>query len=223
MIDEQTRTQLIEKDPKSADLIRPLAVGDDVRRWHIRDKKRYLIFTRRGIEIEKYPAILAHLDQFRERLEPRPKDWDESERWPGRKAGTYKWYEIQDDIAYFQEFGKPKIIYPDMAQEPRFTLDYSGTFFGNTAYMIAIEDKYLLGVLNSAPFWNLCLQSFAVFKGNTLRIFKQDLESMPIPVATEECRQEIIALVDILLSNPKADRLLLEKTISNLVSKLYGL
>ncbi len=61
VIDEQTRTQLIEKDPKSADLIRPLAVGDDVRRWHIRDKKRYLIVTRIGVDIQRYPAVFAHL------------------------------------------------------------------------------------------------------------------------------------------------------------------
>ena len=82
VIDEKKRAELISADPNSAEIIKPLAIGDDVRRWHVRDKNRYLIFTRRGIEIEKYPAVLAHLELFRERLEPRPKTWDESKRWP---------------------------------------------------------------------------------------------------------------------------------------------
>ncbi|MDO4246792.1 MAG: hypothetical protein Q4C89_12275, partial [Deinococcus sp.] len=120
VIDAKKREELIAADPNSAEIIKPLAVGDDIRRWHVRDKKRYLLFVRRGVEIEKYPAVLAHLEKFRERLEPRPKGWDESKPWPGRKPGTYKWYEIQDDIAYFREFDKPKIIYPEMSMESRF-------------------------------------------------------------------------------------------------------
>ncbi|MGA7936278.1 MAG: Eco57I restriction-modification methylase domain-containing protein, partial [Kovacikia sp.] len=50
------RTELITQDPKSAEIIKPLVVGDDVRKWHIRRKDTWLIFTRRGIDINQYPA-----------------------------------------------------------------------------------------------------------------------------------------------------------------------
>ena len=47
-----------------------MAKGDDVRRWRIEDKNRWLIFTRRGTDIEKYPAIKKHLEQWKARLTP---------------------------------------------------------------------------------------------------------------------------------------------------------
>ncbi|MGQ9736284.1 MAG: Eco57I restriction-modification methylase domain-containing protein, partial [Thermaceae bacterium] len=48
-IDEETRRRLIGEDPKSAELIKPLLVGDDVRHYYIRwpndPKTQYLIFA----------------------------------------------------------------------------------------------------------------------------------------------------------------------------------
>jgi adenine-specific DNA-methyltransferase len=47
------------------------------------------------------------------RLEPKPDNWEGN--WRGRKAGPYKWYEIQDNVAYYQEFEKPKIVWLEAA------------------------------------------------------------------------------------------------------------
>lgn len=71
MVDGAKRAELIGKDPKSAELIKPLALGDDVRKWRINQKDRWLIFTRRGTNIENYPAIKEHLSQWREELTPK--------------------------------------------------------------------------------------------------------------------------------------------------------
>jgi hypothetical protein len=57
VIDGAKRAELIAKDPKSAEIIKPLAVGDDVRKWRINYQNKWLIFTRRGININDYPAI----------------------------------------------------------------------------------------------------------------------------------------------------------------------
>lgn len=75
-----------------------------------------MIFARHGIDINVYPAIKNHLYQYREQLEARPKDWDKKldGEWKGRKPGKYKWFEIQDNIAYWKEFEKPKIIYQEI-------------------------------------------------------------------------------------------------------------
>jgi adenine-specific DNA-methyltransferase len=62
-INDEKRRELIAQDPKSAEILKPLAVGDDVRKWHIREKNNWLIFTRRGTDIDKYPAIKAHLSE----------------------------------------------------------------------------------------------------------------------------------------------------------------
>lgn len=57
VIDGIKRAELVAKDPKSAEIIKPLVVSEDVRKWHIRENDRWLIFTRTGININHYPAI----------------------------------------------------------------------------------------------------------------------------------------------------------------------
>jgi hypothetical protein len=63
-IDEATRARLIAEDPKSAELIKPLIVGEDVKRYEIEFKGRYLIWTyTRCTPSSKYPAIFAPRSQ----------------------------------------------------------------------------------------------------------------------------------------------------------------
>ena len=112
VIDEAKRAELVASDPKSAEIIKPFLRGRDVKRWKAEWAGKYLIFTRRGIDIEKYPAVKKHLEQWREKLEPGKPG--------GRKAGSYKWFEIQDNIAYFREFEKPKISWAKYGTAPLF-------------------------------------------------------------------------------------------------------
>jgi len=120
VIDEATCNQLICEHKKSAEVIKPLVIGDDIRRYRINYRGRFLIFTRRGIKIDKYPAIRRYLESFKERLMPKPSlDSD----FEGRKPGDYEWYEIQDSVDYYIDFEKPKIVYPEIAKKARFTID----------------------------------------------------------------------------------------------------
>ena len=181
VIDERTKNKLIEEDLKSAEIIKPFVVGKDVKRYEVPDNQgKFLIFTRHGIDIKQYPAILNHLKQFKNELMPKPNDWA-GEKWNGRKPGAYEWYEIQDTIDYFTEFEKPKIMYPDIAPRGYFTLDVNGSFFcGNTVYFIVTDQKYLLGILNSKLITFYYSKSAALIRGGYLRFFTQDIEKIPI-------------------------------------------
>ncbi|HDS45451.1 MAG TPA: restriction endonuclease subunit R [Methanomicrobia archaeon] len=148
VIDAATRDKLIQEDPRSEELIKPFLVGRDIKRYQPPKSERYLIFTRRGVDIDRYPALKRHLLQFKERLMPKPKDW-KGEKWPGRKPGDYKWYEIQDTVDYYIEFEKPKIIYPNICKKPEFVLDENNWYTNQKCFIIAKPDKYLLGILNS--------------------------------------------------------------------------
>lgn len=148
VIDETTRNRLIDKDPKSAEIIKPFLAGRDIKRYMPLHTDNYLIFTRRGIEIEKYPAILEYLEQFKTQLTPKPADWNGG-TWPGRKAGNYEWYEIQDAVDYFKEFEKPKIIIPAICQNAQNTLDEDGTYSNDKTTIVSSNDLYLLGMMNS--------------------------------------------------------------------------
>jgi hypothetical protein len=96
VIDRKTRDQLIIEDSKSEEIIKPFLRGRDVKRWCAQPQDLWLIFTRRGIDINLYPSVKKHLSAYKNRLMPGVPG--------GRKPGSYEWYEIQDNVAYWQEF-----------------------------------------------------------------------------------------------------------------------
>ena len=66
-----------------------------------------------------------------------------------RKKTGNKWFETQDQIAYYPEFDKEKIVYPDIYRNPSFTVVTNNFYLINTCYFIPTEKTWLCGVLNS--------------------------------------------------------------------------
>lgn len=206
VIDSATKEGLIAADKNSVKVIKPLLQGEDIRRWHINQKDRWLIFTRRGINIDNYPAIKKHLAQWREDLTPKTNNSHKR----GRKPGRYQWYEIQDDVAYYSIFESPKIVFPDIAKEPRFYLDNTGAYLANTDYALGTDDAYLLGILNSRLCWfaisNISIP-FGVRAGKfRYRLIYQYMEKVPIhPInlndSADRARHDrMVALVERMLT-----------------------
>jgi type I restriction-modification system DNA methylase subunit len=194
-IDQATRDRLVKDDPTCMAIIKPVLRGEDLRPWYQEDEGRWLIFTRRGIDIDAYPAVKAYLQQFREQLEPRPIGWDNSLHWPGRKPGPYKWYEIQDTIEYYQEFENPKILWPDIARFPRFSLDESWQFSNDTTFFLLSTDVSLLGILQSRACW-FCITRLCAPLGERTglmiyRLKTQYMEHLPIPSLMKEQHDHI--------------------------------
>ncbi|MCB0376007.1 MAG: hypothetical protein KDD04_08835, partial [Sinomicrobium sp.] len=227
VIDEATKDQLIAEDPKSAEVIKPFLAGRDIKRYEKPTANKHLIFTRRGIEIEKYPAILKHLEQYRKQLEPRPKNWKgKTNDWPGRKPGTYKWFEIQDAVDYHEEFEKPKIMLPDIALKAECLYDYGGYYCVNTAYILPTEKTHLLGILNSTLVHFYYSNITSSIRGGYLRFIRQYLEQIPIKkdnLLSSKIRQKVEHITMLKQSTPASSTLPLEAEIDLLVYKLYGL
>jgi hypothetical protein len=179
VIDEKTKTKLIEEDPKSEEIIKRFVVGRDIKRYAAPNNAgKFLIFTRHGIEIKKYPAILNYLKQFKTELMPKPKEW-KGEDWKGRKPGAYEWYEIQDTVDYYEEFEKPKIIYLVFQVKPAFTFDTEKIYINNAIWTIPKKDLYLLGILNSKLGWFL-ISSYCTQIQNGYQLIFQYLGKIPI-------------------------------------------
>ena len=180
IIGAETRDHLIAEDPKSAEIIKPCIVGDDIRKYEIQFRERYLIFTRRGVDVEQYPAIKQYLNQYRAELEPKKSRAEKH----GRKVGNYRWYEIQDTTAYYTEFESPKIIYPIIAKEPRFTLDLDNYFVNDKCFIIPQHDYYLLALLNSRLLFEIAKLSVSVLgdpnAGGRLELRAVHLQHLPI-------------------------------------------
>ena len=104
--DERTRT---------AELIRPILRGRDIKRYGYNWTGLYLIatFPSRHYDIEKYPAVKNYLLGFGiERLEQTGKSHIvNGEKIKARKKTNNKWFETQDSISYWEDFSKPKILW----------------------------------------------------------------------------------------------------------------
>jgi hypothetical protein len=223
VIDGAKRAELISLSPKSAEIIKPLAVGDDIRKWRIEKKDRWLIFTRRGVDINAYPAIKKHLAQWRTELEPKPDDWDGRKEWPGRKPGSYKWYEIQDEIAYYAEFDKPKIVWGNLGLEPAFSFSADPLYIMAPANIIPTSDHYLLGLLNSSTSKRFFDETSIQRGGNYLEFKPVYVKQLPIPDAPAAERAGITALVQKCLDAKGIGCEKWEAEINERVAALYGL
>jgi type I restriction-modification system DNA methylase subunit len=191
VIDGQTRDRLIAEDPRSAELLKPFLEGKDLKKWHAEPRELWLVFTRRGVDIEKFPAIKAHLEKFHERLEPKPNDWPSDKKWPGRKPGPYQWYEIQDTVAYCAEFEKTKIFYPEFSVSSKFHRDKVNYYSNNKGFIIPDGDNYLLGFLNSSTVWALIKGICTFVRGGYYELRAIKMETLPIPPATAEQQTRI--------------------------------
>jgi type I restriction-modification system DNA methylase subunit len=210
------RAAMLKQDPKSAEVIKPLAVGDDVRRWHIRQTDSWLIVLPIGTDLVRYPAVYEHLAQerFRTALEHR------GDRGP-------QWWELRA-CTYYHLFDQPKIIFPDFAMEPRATLDEAGHYTLNTTYFIPTDDLFLLGVLNSSAMWRYVGARLAVFGdvegGGRLRFFTWLVQELPIPHAVKADRERIALLVRLCLdargNGPMVKEW--EAEMNEIVARLYG-
>lgn len=136
VIDGAKREELISQDPNSAEIIKPFAVGKDVRKWTVDYKDRWLIVTPIGIDMQRYPAVFDHLKQWQPELEKR---YDKGKHWWELRA-----------CDYYDSFDQPKVIFPDIAKNLRFALDTAQTYSNNTTYFTPTNDLYLLGLLNSS-------------------------------------------------------------------------
>ena len=227
VIDAATRESLIAEHAASADLIRPWLRGRDVRRWRADWRGLYLIFTRRGTDIARYPAIERHLSRYRTDLEPKPRRG----AGPGRKPGSYKWFEIQDDIAYHRAFARPKIVYPDIGTKMRALLDREGHLTGNTCYILPGADACLLALLNSRllDLWFRlalpCLDD--PFDGGDMRFIAVGMQHTPIAPPPPATAQRLATLAERIQtakqSTPTTDTQPLEQEIDRTVFDLYGL
>lgn len=208
IIDAATKARLIEIDAASAEIIKPLVQGEDLRPWYQEDEGRWLIFTRRGININGYPAVKEYLEQFRSQLQPRPANFEASQKWPGRKAGTYKWYELQDSIDYYQEFDKPKIFWPDIAKLPRFSWDETGKYVNDKGFIITGGDPALLAILQSRVTWFAISQICVPLRLRAglwqFQTKSQFVNRLPIPNLTDADRAALSALAVQLTADARA-------------------
>ena len=232
IIDDQKKNNLIELDEKNREIIKPILRGRDVHKYSYVDAGLFLIatFPSLKIDIDEYITLKEHLASFLPKLNQTGEYFHNSEgkQVKSRKKTNGKWFETQDTIAYWRDFEKPKIVWGEISDKPKFAFDDSGLYAEATTFLMTGEKlKFLLAILNSkVSEWYFNLIGTTTGMG-TNRWKKYKIELLPVKIPSELQEKEIEALVDEILKakeqNPSADSTDLENQIDQLVYQLYGL
>lgn len=192
IIDTKKREEILnncqtdDERNRTDELIRPILRGRDIKRYSYEFADLYLIctFPSKHYNIDKYPAIRDYLLTFDKRKleQSGAKAIDGIIGNNARKKTNNQWFETQDSIAYWDDFSKPKIIYPNMTKYLPFYLDIEG-FMVNQKCFIMIGEKlnYLTSFLNSNVF-KVCFKDyFPELQGGTKELSKIFFERIPVP------------------------------------------
>ena len=166
-----------EEREKTAELIRPILRGRDIKRYGYDWADLWLIatFPSRKYDIEKFPAVKQYLLSFgKERLM-------QSGSKDSRKKTNNKWFETQDSISYWEDFLKPKIIYPNMTKYLPFVYDQLGFVTNQKCFIITGKKiAYLNAFFNSSLFKYCFRDSFPELQGGTRELSKIFFDKIPI-------------------------------------------
>jgi len=233
IIDGKKKEELIAADPKSAEIIKPILRGRDIKRYRIDFADLWLIatFPALNLNINDYPAVRDYLKTFGRKLYQSGEVIGRDERGnviKSRKKTGNKWFETQDQIAYYKEFDKEKIIWAEIVFDSAFYHDIAGFYPEATAFVLTGErTKYLTAMLNS----QLLTFSFRAFyaggdlRGNTFRYKKAFLMNLPIAAPSKQLQTTIEIFVDyIQLTIQKRKNIVpafFEQLIDGLVYELY--
>ncbi|HWQ93401.1 MAG TPA: N-6 DNA methylase, partial [Clostridia bacterium] len=191
LINNATRQELLKQDERSGDLIKPYLRGQDFGRWRADTAGWWMIvlassenqkwpWSDQGVDAEQvfaatFPAVSAHLGRFRAELENR------------QDQGRF-WWELRS-CAYWSDFGRPKIMYPEITWRLQWCLDLEGTLCNNTAYFVPSADPWVIAVANSPVSWWFAWRRAMHGKDEALRFIKAFVQDLPIPEPTTDKRQ----------------------------------
>ena len=237
IIDNETKEELCRKDPKNAEILKPILRGRDIKRYGYNFAGLYLLFIpwhfplhkdssvsgaskRAEIEFGKqYPYIYNHLLKYKEKLLMRNKS---------ETGIRYEWYALQRCAnTYYFEFAKDKIIYGQFQDSSEFSYCEPNIFLSSNEYMICgnYNRKYFLGILNSKlPHWFLSKIGNTLSENSNISQ-KSVFINLPIPHISKENKKPFIEIVDKILIDKKLgkDTQELENKIDLMVYKLYEL
>ena len=223
--------QTEEERSKTAELIRPILRGRDIKRYGYNWAGLYLIYipwhfpfqfdttitgaSEKAEEAfkQQYPTVYSHMLQYKERLSNRNK---------AETGIRYEWYAMQRWGAnYWEDFFKPKIMYPNMTKFLPFYYDEKAFYQNDKSFMITGKHvSFLTAFLNSSLFKFCFRENFPELLGGTRELRKIFFDKISVLKVSDEI--DIIfrnAIVKIQSDYTKEQAI----AIDNLLFDLYNL
>ena len=202
-----------DEHKRTAELIRPILRGRDIKRYGYNWANLWLINTHNGIRgklerihIEDYPAVKAHLDQY----------WDKISKRADKGETPYN----LRNCAYLEDFSKPKMLWKRVGSILRFCYNDNETLgLDSTCFATGENIEFICCVLNS-PMGHYLLKDAPKTGTGDLLVSVQAIEPIQLPQVGSETNSEFKKLLERLI---KTDTPSNEKEISCKVFKLYDL
>lgn len=132
----------------------------------------FLALIEKNEKLEESSGLYARMLVYQDKLKARV-DVEGHETWYGLRQ-----------CSYYDKFKQPKIIYPDISTECRFSMDTESYLIPDGAFFIPGEDYYLLGILNSCIgryyFRQKCARIGNPRMGGRIRFKKVYVENFPV-------------------------------------------
>ena len=182
--------QTEEERFRTAELIRPILRGRDIKRYGYEWADLWIINTHNGvkgklprIDVNEYPAIKAHLDQY----------WDKISKRADKGETPYN----LRNCAYMEDFNKPKIIYPNMTKYMPFFYDKNAYCTNQKCFIVTGQSMaYLTAFFNSSLFRFCFRESFPELQGGTREMSKIFFDKIPVLQVTAEINAKFKSSVD---------------------------
>lgn len=183
IIDGAKKDELIAKDPRSAEIIRPILRGRDIKRYSYEFADKWLINTHNGsktqkrVNVNNYPAIKEYLDKYLDKLRKRDDKGDTP-------------YNLRC-CAYMDDFNKQKIVWArlmrisksEIDDFPRFALVPENYYTVDSLCFFTGENlSYLLNILNSQFAAYYFFSNIAILDNGGMQMRQQYIEQFPIPI-----------------------------------------
>ncbi|MBT8722421.1 class I SAM-dependent DNA methyltransferase [Bacteroides uniformis] len=213
---------------RTAELIRPILRGRDIKRYEYEWADLWIIatFPSRHYDIESYPAVKNYLLSIGiERLEQTGETHIvNGKKIKARKKTCNEWFETQDSISYWEDFSKPKIVWAELARTGNaFALDFGNNMVGNTGYILTVPSNnqdellYLLAFLNSRSMLYSLNQITTRFDENGWRWLRQFVEQLRVPPLIN--KNEILSIVATVTKDNKQE---VSEILNNVIADIYN-
>ena len=221
IINGEKRAELIAQDPKSAEIIRPILRGRDIKRYGYDFADLYLINTHNGVKekgikrihIEDYPAVKAHLDLYYPQLEKRADQGDTP-------------YNLRN-CAYIEDFFKQKIVWKAVGRNLAFSILEEGKFVTAPASFITSENSlyYILGFLCSSFAKYFIYNNSDTTGAGDIMLNIQSLVKIPIPQPSINNQEEVENIISEIIEGKKEniDTILLENKLDEIINNILSL
>lgn len=143
-----------------------------------------------------------------------------------RKKTNNKWFETQDSISYWEDFYSQKIIWGEISDKTKFSIELKGNYINEATTFLMVGDSllYLVGYLNSKLSEYFFSKIGTTTGVGTVRWKKFTIEQLLVPQLNsgKQEKYEAIVLEIINRVSLKQDYYDLTATIDNMIYKEFN-